>query len=99
MTSHNSSEITPVRNTQRSSNEPSETIRRHALGNPERPSGPDSRPYGLRFAHTAPQVMESKHAKKPTRKSRTTRTKQSGDGQTNDSYKDDTEHYVEMDQV
>lgn len=67
--------------------------------NAEQPSGPLSRPFGLRFAQTAPHVIEAKHAKKPTRMTRTNATKLSGDGQTGDKYKPDVEHYVVMDQV
>jgi hypothetical protein len=68
-------------------------------GNDELPSGPLTRPFGLRFAESVPAAVEAKHAKKPTRKSRSNATKVSGDGQTDDKYKPDVEHYVEMDQV
>jgi hypothetical protein len=61
----------------------------------EVPSGPDTRPFGLRYA--VRPVECGKHSKKPTNKTRTKPTKMTGDGQ-GPGYEPDTEHYVEMDE-
>lgn len=59
------------------------------------PSGPSTRPFGLRYA--VPPVEFSKHSKVPTNKTRTKPTKIVKDGQA-EGYEPDTEHYVEMDE-
>lgn len=59
------------------------------------PSGPTTRPFGLRYAV---RPMEcGKHSKKPTNKTRTKPTKIINDGKVA-GYEQDTEHYVEMDE-
>jgi len=60
------------------------------------PSGPDTRPFGLRYAV---RPMEcGAHSKKPTKKTRTKPTKITPDGQEQERYEPDTEEYVEMDE-
>ena len=59
------------------------------------PSGPSTRPFGLRYAVRPAEC--GKHSKRPTQKSRTRPTKITSDGQVT-GYEPDTEHYVEMDE-
>jgi hypothetical protein len=59
------------------------------------PSGPDTRPFGLRYA--VRPVECGKHSKKPTNRTRTKPTKITSDGK-EPGYEPDTEHYVEMDE-
>lgn len=61
----------------------------------ERPTGPDTRPFGLRFA--VRPVELGKHSKKPTNRTRTEPTEITDDGQVVGT-KPDTIHYVEMDE-
>jgi len=62
---------------------------------PERPSGPDTRPFGLRFG--VRPIEYGKHSKKPTNKTKTEATKIAVDGQVLGT-RPDTVHYVEMDE-
>jgi hypothetical protein len=59
------------------------------------PSGPSTRPFGLRYA--VRPVECGKHSKRPTQKTRTKPTKIIKDGEAA-GYEPDTEHYVEMDE-
>lgn len=59
------------------------------------PSGPLTRPFGLRYAVRPAEC--GKHSKRPTNKTRTKPTKVSHDGKAA-GYEPDTEHYVEMDE-
>ena len=61
----------------------------------EQPSGPDTRPFGLRFG--VRPVEYGKHSKKPTNKTKTEATEITDDGQMVGT-KPDTVHYVEMDE-
>lgn len=59
------------------------------------PSGPASRPFGLRFAVVPLDC--GKHSKKPTQKTRVEETQLTDDGRVT-GVKPDTVHYVEMDE-
>lgn len=59
------------------------------------PSGPGTRPFGLRYA-VLPMECGA-HSKKPTNKTRTEQTQITDDGQVV-GVKPDTVHYVEMDE-
>lgn len=59
------------------------------------PSGPATRPFGLRYAVRPGECGE--HSKKPTKKTRTKPTKITPDGQ-GEGYEPDTEEYVEEDE-
>ncbi len=59
------------------------------------PSGPATRPFGLRYA--VQPVECGKHSKVPTNKTRTEQTQITVDGQVVGT-KPDTVHYVEMDE-
>jgi hypothetical protein len=60
------------------------------------PSGPATRPFGLRYA--VRPVECGKHSKVPTNKTRTEQTQITDDGKVK-GVKPDTVHYVEMDEV
>jgi hypothetical protein len=59
------------------------------------PSGPATRPFGLRYA--VRPVECGKHSKRPTQKTRTEETQITDDGKVT-GVKPDTVHYVEMDE-
>ncbi len=59
------------------------------------PSGPATRPFGLRYA--VRPVEYGKHSKKPTQKTRTEETQITDDGKVTGA-KPDTIYYVEMDE-
>jgi hypothetical protein len=59
------------------------------------PSGPTTRPFGLRYA--VRPVQCGKHSKRPTNKTRTEQTQITDDGRVVGT-KPDTVHYVEMDE-
>jgi hypothetical protein len=59
------------------------------------PSGPATRPFGLRYA--VRPVACGKHSKQPTQKTRTGETQITDDGKVT-GVKPDTVHYVEMDE-
>jgi hypothetical protein len=59
------------------------------------PSGPTTRPFGLRYA--VRPVECGKHSKRPTQKTRTEETQITDDGKVT-GVKPDTVHYVEMDE-
>lgn len=59
------------------------------------PSGPATRPFGMRYAVRPLECGE--HSKKPTKHSRTEQTKIMSDGQVA-GYEPDTEEWVEMDE-
>lgn len=59
------------------------------------PSGPATRPFGLRYA--VRPVESGKHSKKPTQKTRTEETQLTADGRVT-GVKPDTIYYVEMDE-
>jgi len=59
------------------------------------PSGPDTRPFGLRFG--VRPIEYGKHSKKLTNKTKTTATEITDDGQVVGT-RPDTVHYVEMDE-
>ena len=59
------------------------------------PSGPDTRPYGMRFG--VRPVGAGRHSKKPTQQSRSKQTEITDDGQVI-GVKTDTEYYTEMDE-
>ncbi len=62
------------------------------------PSGPGTRPFGLRFAvQPVAGVEMGKHSKRPTNKTRTEQTQITDDGRVV-GHKTDTVHYVEMDE-
>jgi hypothetical protein len=61
----------------------------------EGPTGPDTRPFGLRFG--VRPVELGKHSKKPTNKTKTEATEITDDGQVAGT-KPDTIHYIEMDE-
>ena len=59
------------------------------------PSGPATRPFGLRYAVRPVECY--KHGKKPTKIPKTTPTKITSDGQ-GKGYEPDTEYYYELDE-
>ena len=59
------------------------------------PSGPATRPFGLRYAMRP--IEYGKHSKVPTNKTRTEPTQITSDGKV-EGVKPDTIHYVEMDE-
>jgi hypothetical protein len=59
------------------------------------PSGPATRPFGLRYAVWP--VECGKHSKRPTQRTRTEETQITDDGKVT-GVKPDTVHYVEMDE-
>lgn len=61
----------------------------------EPPSGPDTRPFGMRFGVRPVEFGE--HSKKPTQKAKSKETEIYDDGQVI-GVKTDTEYYTEMDE-
>jgi hypothetical protein len=59
------------------------------------PSGPDTRPFGMRFA--VRPVEAGAHDKKPTQEPKTKETERTKDGQESGT-EPDTEHYIQMDE-
>lgn len=62
---------------------------------PSAPSGPATRPFGLRYA--VRPVECGKHSKRPTQKTRIEETQITDDGRVS-GVRPDTVHYVEMDE-
>lgn len=70
--------------------------RGRVLPSSETPTGPDTRPFGMRFA-VVPQMSGNGHSKRPTQKSRSKQTAITDDGQVT-GYQTDVEYYTEMDE-